>query len=267
MRNSAQSAKRLNRSQLAVPGNREELFEKALNSRADIILLDLEDSVAPGDKERARRNAVTALRELDWSHRSVSVRINGTDTPHMYRDLVDIVEQAGDKLDLVMLPKAECRADVRAVDMLIGQIEAACGFDNMIGLELVIETALGVENAMSLAAASPRIESLHFGVADYAASIGARNFEIGGVDPGYAVLGDPEGDGSRRTHSADMWHYPMVRIALAARANGVATDRRALSAIFPTRPVSRLPCGGRQPSVSTGNGPSIPARLRRPTMS
>jgi malyl-CoA/(S)-citramalyl-CoA lyase len=212
---------RLNRCELAVPGIRTELFAKAAKSAADVVFLDLEDAVAPDDKETARRNVIAALNDIDWSGRSVSVRINGLDTHWMYRDVVDVVEHAGTKLDLIMIPKVGAPADVYALDMLVTQIERAKGIKKRIGFELIIETALGMSNVEAIAAASPRIESLHFGVADYAASTRARTTNIGGANPDYAVLTDPGPDGKRETHWGDMWHYALSRLVVAARARGI----------------------------------------------
>ncbi|MEO0329740.1 MAG: aldolase/citrate lyase family protein, partial [Pseudomonadota bacterium] len=137
---------RLNRSQLAVPASQPRMIEKASNSDADIVFLDLEDAVASADKETARRNAIEAVNSIDWGPRSISVRINGLDTHYMYRDLIDVVEACGQKLDLIMVPKVGTAADVYAVDMLLTQIEAAKDFQNRVGLELLIESALGMQN-------------------------------------------------------------------------------------------------------------------------
>ena len=216
-----QATPRLNRSELAVPGSNEKLFVKALNSAADVIFLDLEDAVAPDDKPQARKNIITTLNELDWSKKTVSVRINGLDTHFMYRDVVDVVEQAGGSLDLIMIPKVGTAADVYAVDMLVTQVEDAMGLSKRIGFELIIETALGMQNVHEISAASPRIESLHFGVADYAASTRARTTNIGGVNPDYSVLTDPDEAGDREVHWGDMWHYAIARMVVAARANGL----------------------------------------------
>jgi malyl-CoA/(S)-citramalyl-CoA lyase len=212
---------RLNRSQLAVPGSNTRFLEKAAGSDADIIFFDLEDAVAPDDKEQARGNVVAALHDLDWGGRTLSVRINGLDTPYMYRDLVEIVEKAGDRLHLIMVPKVGTAADVYAVDMLLTQIEDAMGFRRRLGLELIIETALGMENVHAIAAASSRNESLHFGVADYAASTHARTTNIGGPTPDYHILTDADADGMRHVHWGDMWHYGLARIVVAARARGL----------------------------------------------
>ncbi|MCC7017969.1 MAG: CoA ester lyase [Rhodospirillales bacterium] len=212
---------RLNRSELAGPASNPKLFEKAAQSEADVVFLDLEDAVAPDDKPQARRNAIQALNEIDWGRKSVSVRINGLDTHYMYRDVVDLAEQAGARLDLVMVPKVGTAADIYAVDMLLTQIEAARNLKKRIGIEVIIETALGMMNVNEIAAASPRLESLHFGVADYAASTRARTTNIGGFNPDYAVLSDADAAGARATDYGDQWHYALARVVVAARANGL----------------------------------------------
>jgi len=216
-----QAPARLNRSELAVPGSQPQMFEKAAKSSADVIFLDLEDAVAPDDKEQARKNIVEGLNDIDWGGKSMSIRINGLDTHYMYRDVVNIVEQAGEHLDLIMIPKVGTASDVYAVDMLVTQIEDARGFTRRIGFEHIIETALGMQNVTEIAAASRRNESLHFGVADYAASTRARTTVIGGVNPDYAVLTDAAEDGAREVHWGDMWHYALARMVVAARANGL----------------------------------------------
>ncbi|MEO1226633.1 MAG: CoA ester lyase [Pseudomonadota bacterium] len=212
---------RLNRSELAVPASNEKLFEKAATSAADVIFLDLEDAVAPDEKEQARKNAVAAIRDIDWGDKTLSVRINGLDTHYMYRDVIDLIEQAGDRLDLIMIPKVGTASDIYAVDMLVTQAEQAMGRTKKIGFELIIETAPGMANVNEIAAASPRIESLHFGVADYAASTRARTTVIGGPNPLYGVLTDKDGDAPRDYHWGDMWHYAIARMVVAARANGL----------------------------------------------
>ena len=216
-----QAPGRLNRSELAVPGSQPQMFEKAAQSDVDVIFLDLEDAVAPDEKLQARKNIIKALNEIDWGKKSMSIRINGLDTHYMYRDVVDIVEQAGERLDLIMIPKVGTAADVYAVDMMVTQIEDAKGYKKRIGFEHIIETALGMQNVTEIAAASKRNESLHFGVADYAASTRARTTIIGGVNPDYSVLTDPAEDGSRDIHWGDMWHYALARMVVAARANGL----------------------------------------------
>lgn len=212
---------RLNRSELAVPGSSPRFFEKAARSAADLVFLDLEDAVSPELKEQARRNVIEAINDIDWGRKTLSVRINGLDTPWMYRDVVDVLEQAGDRLDLLMIPKVGTAADVYALDMLASQIEAARGRKKRLGFELLIETALGMQNIHEIASASTRNESLHFGVADYAASTRARTVGIGGPNPDYVVLTDADKDGGRAEHWGDMWHYAIARLVVAARANGL----------------------------------------------
>ncbi len=216
-----QAPPRLNRSELAVPGSHPKFFEKAAQSDVDVIFLDLEDAVAPDEKEQARKNVIEALNAVDWKGKTMSVRINGLDTHYMYRDVVDVVEQAGDKLDLIMIPKAGTASDIYALDMLVTQIESAKGLRKRIGFEMIIETALGMENVHEIAAASRRNESLHFGVADYAASTKARTTSIGGPNPNYHVLTDADASGNREVHWGDMWHYAVARMVVAARANGL----------------------------------------------
>lgn len=216
-----QAPARLNRSELAVPGSQPQLFEKAAKSDADVVFLDLEDAVAPDDKEAARRNVIAAIGDIDWGGKTLSVRINGLDTHYMYRDVVDVLEQAGERLDLIMIPKVGTASDVYALDMLVTQIETAKGREKRIGFELIIETALGMQNVEAISGASRRNESLHFGVADYAASTRARTTNIGGANPDYAVLTDAGDDGAREVHWGDMWHYALARMVVAARANGL----------------------------------------------
>ena len=216
-----QAPARLNRSELAVPGSNPKLFQKAADSAADVIFLDLEDAVAPDDKVQARKNIIKALNTIDWGSKTISVRINGLDTHYMYRDVVDIIEQGGDRLDLFMVPKVGTAADVYAVDMLVTQVEDAVGRKKRIGFEHIIETALGMANVDEIAQASERNESLHFGVADYAASTKARTTVIGGPNEMYGVLTDKKGEEPRDYHWGDMWHYAIARMVVAARANGL----------------------------------------------
>ena len=216
-----QAPARLNRSELAVPGSNPEMFEKAAASDVDVIFLDLEDAVAPDEKEQARKNIIEALNDIDWKGKTLSVRINGLDTHYMYRDVVDLIEQATDKLDLIMIPKIGTVSDVYAVDMLVTQVEDAVAAKKRIGFELIVETALGMQNVNEISAASKRLESLHFGVADYAASTKAKTTVIGGPNPNYHVLTDADDGGNREVHWGDMWHYAVARMVVAARANGL----------------------------------------------
>ena len=178
---------RLQRSELAVPGSQPGMFRKALEGEADYIFLDLEDAVAPADKAQARLNVIAALHEHDWRERgkTICVRINGIDTHYMYRDVVDVVEQAGHRLDIVLIPKVGVPADVYLVDALLTQIEEAKGIPQRIGIDVLIETALGMANVEAIAQSSRRLEAMHFGVADYAASCRARTVNIGGLNPDY----------------------------------------------------------------------------------
>ncbi len=221
---------RLHRSELAVPGSNERMLERAPDVGADVVFLDLEDAVAPDDKVQARENVIGALNELDWSGCSVSVRINGLDTHWCYRDIVDVVEQAGKNLDAILVPKVGGPEDVHLVATLLDQIEEAMGYDDPIAIYVLIETAKGMANVEAIARANVeliaasrahRLEALVFGVADYAASIQSTTTNIGGVTPDYAVLTDADGDGARSTHWGDPWHYPIARMAVAARANGL----------------------------------------------
>jgi malyl-CoA/(S)-citramalyl-CoA lyase len=213
---------RLHRSELCVPGANMRMLEKAPGLGADVVMLDLEDAVAPDDKPQARENVTAALRELDWSGCSVSLRINGLDTHYCYRDIVDVVEQSGEWLDTVLVPKASCAGDIHLVATLLTQIEDARGLPHRIGISALIETAKGMLNIDEIASACPeRMEALIFGVADYAASIQSHTASIGGSDRQYGVLTDPEDDGQRELHWGDQWHYALARIAVTCRANGL----------------------------------------------
>jgi malyl-CoA/(S)-citramalyl-CoA lyase len=216
-----QRTPRLQRSELAVPGSSPQFFEKAARSAADVVFLDLEDAVAPDQKEPARRNIVQAIDDIDWGDKTLTVRINGLDTHYMYRDVIEVLEQAGDRLDMIMIPKVGTAADVYAVDMLVTQVEQARGRKKRVGFSLIIETALGMMNVDEIAGASARNEALHFGVADYAASTRARTTNIGGSNPDYAVPTDPVEGEARQVHWGDMWHYALARMVVAARAHGL----------------------------------------------
>lgn len=197
------------------------MLAKASSAGADVVFLDLEDAVAPGDKPQARENVIGALREHDWSACSVTVRINGLDTRWCYRDLIDVVEQAGDRLDAVLVPKVSGPEDVHLVATLLAQIEDAMGLERGIAIYVLIETAAGMANVERIAAACPeRLEAMVFGVADYAASIQSSVTDIGGVTPDYAVLTDPNG-APRQVHWGDPWHFALARMAVAARACGL----------------------------------------------
>jgi len=199
---------RLQRSELAVPGSNTSFIDKAAASAADVVFLDLEDAVAPGDKEQARRNVIEALQDIDWAGKgkAVSVRINGLDTHYCYRDIIDIMEQAGDRVHTILVPKVGLPADLYCVEVLVNQVEQAKGYQHKVGLEALIETALGMANVEAIAAAPGRLEALHFGVADYAASNRARTVSIGGLNPDYP---------------GDQWHFALSRMIVACRAFGL----------------------------------------------
>jgi citrate lyase subunit beta/citryl-CoA lyase len=199
---------RLQRSELAVPGSNPGMFEKALTCAADYVFLDLVDAVAPADKEQARLHVIEALNKYDWrGHgKTICVRVNGIDTHYFYRDIVDVVEQAGPKLDVVLVPKVGVPGDVYLTDALLTQIEAARQIPHRIGIDVLIETALGMANVEAIATSSRRLEAMHFGVADYAASMRARTVSIGGLNPDYP---------------GDQWHASLTRMIAACRAYGL----------------------------------------------
>jgi malyl-CoA/(S)-citramalyl-CoA lyase len=212
---------RLHRSELAVPGSNTRMLEKAPTAGADVVFLDLEDAVAPDDKAQARKNVIEALNDLDWSNCAVSVRINGLDTHYCYRDIVDVVEQAGDKLDTILIPKVNRPADILFVSTMLEQIEAAKGYDP-INLHILIETAMGMANVESIAQTCPeRLEAMVFGVADYAASTQARTTNMGGANPNYYTLTHPDDNGNRERHWGDQWHFAISRMVVACRAYGL----------------------------------------------
>jgi malyl-CoA/(S)-citramalyl-CoA lyase len=197
------------------------MLEKAPTAGADLVFLDLEDAVAPDDKGQARKNVIEALNDMDWSSCSVSVRINGLDTHYCYRDVVDVVEQAGDKLDTILIPKVNTPSDILFVSTMLEQIEAAKNY-KPINIHILIETALGMANVESIAATCPeRLEAMVFGVADYAASTQARTTQMGGANPDYYVLTHPDAGGARERHWGDQWHFAVSRMVVACRAYGL----------------------------------------------
>jgi len=206
---------RPNRCQLFGPGSRPAIFEKMASSAADVINLDLEDSVAPSDKDNARANVIAAISDLDWGTKTLSVRINGLDTPYWYRDVVDLMEQAGERLDQIMIPKVGCAADVYAVDALVTAIEAAKGRSKRISFEVIIESAAGVAHVEEIAASSPRLQAMSLGAADFAASMGMQTTGIGGTQENYYMLREGE------KHWSDPWHWAQAAIVAACRTHGV----------------------------------------------
>ena len=199
---------RLQRSELAVPASNTSMIDKAAESSADFVFMDLEDAVAPPEKTQARKNAIEALNDIDWAGKgkTVSVRINGLDTQYMYRDVVDVMEQAGDRVHTLLVPKVGVTADLYMVEAMVNQIEQAGGMSTRVGIEALIETALGMANVEAIAQFGGRLEALHFGVADYAASMRARTVNIGGLNPDYP---------------GDQWHASISRMVIACRAYGL----------------------------------------------
>jgi citrate lyase subunit beta/citryl-CoA lyase len=198
---------RSRRSCHAVPGSSERFLAKAPGLEADEVFLDLEDAVAPNEKESARERVIEALKTLDFGATTVVVRVNGTDTPHYYRDLIGVVEQAGAKLDAIMLPKVRTPGDVEMTDKLLTQIELATGLEpGRIGIEAQIEDAAGLIACEAIATASARMETLIFGPGDYSAAVGIPITTIGGAPEGYP---------------GDHLNYVYSRLVVAARAAGI----------------------------------------------
>ncbi len=185
------------------------------SSAADVVNLDLEDSVAPSDKDSARANIIAAISDIDWGSKVLSVRINGLDTPYWYRDVVELLEQAGERLDQIMIPKVGCAADVYAVDALVTAIEAAKGRSKKINFEVIIESAAGIAHVEEIAASSPRMVAMSLGAADFAASMGMQTTGIGGTQENYYMLRE----GAK--HWSDPWHWAQAAIVAACRTHGV----------------------------------------------
>ena len=200
---------RLSRSQMFVPGSRSDMIEKATGSAADAICIDLEDSVTIDQKEISRANVIQSLKQLNFETRTLMVRINALDTPFAYRDVIEIVEKVGHKLDLIMLPKVQSAHDVKFIDTLLTQIEMHKGFSKRIGIEAQIETAKGFVNLNEIGQSTARLEGFIFGTGDYAASMRMPLASIGVSD---------ENDLAYPGHR---WHAVMHAIVATARANGL----------------------------------------------
>jgi citrate lyase subunit beta/citryl-CoA lyase len=190
------------RSNLAVPGSSPKMLGKAQGLAADQVFLDLEDSVAPLAKEEARANVVAALNDGDWGGKVRTVRVNDLTTKWTYRDVITVVEGAGQNLDCIMLPKVQTAEQVVWLDLLLTQIEQVMGFERRIGIEAQIENAKGLVNVDAIAGASDRVETIIFGPADFMASINMKSLVVGAPHPDYN--GDP-------------YHYILMRILMAAR--------------------------------------------------
>ncbi|MFO7804220.1 MAG: L-malyl-CoA/beta-methylmalyl-CoA lyase [Paracoccaceae bacterium] len=206
---------RPNRCQLFGPGSNTKLFEKMAASAADVINLDLEDSVAPSDKDQARANIIAASHDVDWNTKHLSVRINSLDTPYWYRDVVDLLEQGSDRIDQIMIPKVGNAADIYAVDALVTAVEAAKARNKPVAFEVIIESAAGLVNVNEIAAASPRLQAMSLGAADFAASMGMQTTGIGGTQDNYYML-----QGETR-HYSDPWHWAQTAIVAACRTHGI----------------------------------------------
>ncbi|MEL6293465.1 MAG: L-malyl-CoA/beta-methylmalyl-CoA lyase [Pseudomonadota bacterium] len=206
---------RPNRCQLFGPGSRPAIFEKMAASHADVINLDLEDSVAPTDKASARGTVIEAIGAIDWGGKTLSVRINGLDTPYWYRDVVDLLEQASERLDQIMIPKVGCADDLYAVDALVTAIETAKGRKKKIAFEVIIESAAGIAHVEEIAAATPRLEAMSLGAADFAASMGMQTTGIGGTQENYYMLREGQ------QYWSDPWHWAQTAIVAACRTHGV----------------------------------------------
>jgi citrate lyase subunit beta / citryl-CoA lyase len=202
---------RSRRSCHAVPGSNPRFLEKAQGLDSDQVFLDIEDSVAPLAKPDARKNIVEVLNTGDWGTKVRTVRVNDWTTQWTYKDVIEVVEGAGANLDCIMLPKVQTAEQVVALDVLLTQIETTMGYEvGRIGIEAQIENALGLINVDAIATASPRVETIIFGPADFMASINMKSLVVGEQPPGYDV--------------GDAYHYILMRILMAARAH----DKQAI---------------------------------------
>ncbi len=197
---------RLERSELVVPASNWKMIEKAANAPADAVCIDLEDAVALAEKEASRANVIRAFKELNFGKSLRIYRINGLDTFFAYRDIIEVIEAVGDKIDLIVIPKVDRPEDVYFVATLLGQIEAYKNFSRPIGLEAQIETAMGCANVREIAASSARLETLIYGPGDYAASVQMPLDSIG------------EFDENDKLYPGHRWHYVMQAVVTAARA-------------------------------------------------
>jgi len=197
---------RLRRSELSTPGSSEKMLEKAAASDADFVFLDLEDAVAPAEKVGARAKVVHALNTYDWGRKTKAIRINNLETEWAYEDVIHVVEEAGEKLDVIIVPKVKSAEDVRWVDTLLSQIEQKRRWTRQIGLEVLIEEVEAMINAEEIARATPRLEAIIFGPGDYSASQGVRIDAVGGVTDDYP---------------GDIWVYQRNKVVIAARAAGI----------------------------------------------
>ncbi|HLI07686.1 MAG TPA: CoA ester lyase [Ktedonobacteraceae bacterium] len=197
---------RLRRSELSTPASNQRMIEKAAASNADLVFLDLEDSVSPDEKVTARAKAIQALKTLDWGKKARGVRINDLETEYAYQDIISVVEEAGDCLDILIIPKVKSANDVWWVDVLLTQIEKRLRRTRRLGLEVLIEEVEAMLNVEEIARASSRLEALIFGHIDYSASQG--------IDARFA-------GNDLDVYPGDIWHYARNKITIAARAAGI----------------------------------------------
>ncbi len=197
---------RLRRSELSTPGSNEKMIERAAASPADFVFLDLEDACAPSEKVAARAKVIHALKTLDWGKKTRAVRVNNLETEWCYQDIIQVAEEAGEQLDVIIVPKVKRAEDVRWVDVLLTQIELRLHRPRRIGLEVLIEEVEAMINAEEIARATPRLEALIFGPGDYSASQGISVDTIGGTSANYP---------------GDVWHYARNKVIIAARAAGI----------------------------------------------
>ena len=197
---------RLRRSELSTPGSSEKMMARAASLPADLVFLDLEDSVAPTEKAGSRRLVVEALRGLDWGQKTLAVRVNGINTEWAHDDLIEVVTGAGSKLDLIIVPKVKAPRDLWFVETLLEQLEAKLRLPNRIGLEALIEETEALAYVEDIAGCSPRLEALILGVGDLSASQGIRTGHVGQAADRYP---------------GDIWHYARNRMIVAARSRGL----------------------------------------------
>ena len=212
---------RLSRSVLAVPASRPEIFEKAAASKSDAVFLDLEDSVSVEKKNQARENTLDAIQNINWKDKTLSVRVNSMETDFFEKDIEQLIGLKNKKLDLVILPKVNTEKEVAKLEKIVNQIEKQNKIKNKVGFELIIETAKGLINVNKIASSSKRIESLHFGAADFAASIGAKTMSIGGPTNEYGTLSPISNKDKRDFFLNDIWQVALFHIVVAAKAYGL----------------------------------------------
>jgi malyl-CoA/(S)-citramalyl-CoA lyase len=198
------------RSILSVPGHIEKMHAKACQSKADGVMFDLEDSVPIDSKASARETAIHSILSLDWQGKTLTFRINGLDTPYGYRDLLEVAEAAGHRIDAVVVPKVHHPGDIHFASRMLDGIEMNKRFDRRIGIEAIIESAEGLDNVSETARASDRLQTLIFGIVDYSVSIGARLISISG-----------HGENEADVYPGHRWNFEMSRIVMAAKANGL----------------------------------------------